>query len=451
MKVSNPFGKKYRDLCLPEGTKVIDMPDPERVGNPRQAIRAALADPIGSAPLYDIAKAKKAGKPSATAVILISDNTRPVPYKGEEGILLPIIEVLMKASYRPQEILVLVATGTHRAMSEAELRSIIDPKVFELGIAVVNHNCRNAAEQTFIGHTRRGTEVLIDSRYLRADLRIATGLIESHFMAGASGGRKSVCPGIVGEKTTYIFHGAPLMADEKSCELLIEGNPVHEESLEIAKMAGVDFIANVTLDRSFHITGLFCGDLEKAHEEGVKKLISDVQVTGCGRPDIVITHAGFVGINHYQSAKCAVSSMGILKDNGYLIILADNTDAGDILGSVNYKTTLALLKCIGAHNYDRVISSPDWTFIPDQWQVQQWAKVFKRIPQDHLFFCSPQLSAMKYPLFPGVDGATVGEGAGEDYYNDCIRNIVKAIEEKEGGRKLTVSYIADGPYVSVKA
>ena len=261
MKVSNPFGKKYPDLCLPEGTKVIDMPDPERVGNPGQAVRAALASPIGSAPLYDIAKAKKAGKPSATAVILISDNTRPVPYRGEEGILLPIIEILMKASYRPQEILVLVATGTHRAMSEAELRSIIDPKVFELGIAVVNHNCRNASEQTFIGHTRRGTEVLIDSRYLQADLRIATGLIESHFMAGASGGRKSVCPGIVGEKTTYIFHGAPLMADEKSCELLIEGNPVHEESLEIAKMAGVDFIANVTLDRSFHITGLFCGDL----------------------------------------------------------------------------------------------------------------------------------------------------------------------------------------------
>ena len=424
MKTSNPFGKKYQDLILPEGTKVIDMPDPACVRNPAQAIRQALEKPIASASLHDIAAAKKAKNGSATAVILISDNTRPVPYRGEEGILLPIIEVLTKAGFRPSEILVLVATGTHREMSEAELRAIIDEKVFDLGIRVVNHNCRNAAAQTFLGHTGRGTEVYIDSEYLRADLRIATGLIESHFMAGASGGRKSVCPGIVGEK---------------------------KESLEIAKMAGVDFIANVTLNRSFHITGLFFGDLEKAHEEGVKKLISDVQVTGCGRPDVVITHAGFVGINHYQSAKCAVSSLGILRENGYLIILADNTDAGDIVGSSNYKTTLALLKTVGARNYDRVISSPDWTFIPDQWQVQQWAKVFKRIPQDHMFFCSPQMHASGYNLYPGTDGAAVGKGAGEDFYNDCIENIMNFIQEKEGGRKLSVSYIADGPYVSVKA
>ena len=267
MKVSNPFGKKYPDLCLPEGTRVIDMPDPERVGNPKQAIQAALENPIGSASLYDIAKAKKERKPSATAVILISDNTRPVPYKGEEGILLPIVEVLMRASYRPEEILVLVATGTHRAMKDDELRAIIDPKVFELGIPVVNHNCRNAAEQTFIGHTRRGTEVLIDSRYLQADLRIATGLIESHFMAGASGGRKSVCPGIVGEKTTYIFHGAPLMADEKSCELLIEGNPVHEESLEIAKMAGVDISTDKPLLETIEYIGSLIDEMCELTEQ----------------------------------------------------------------------------------------------------------------------------------------------------------------------------------------
>ena len=208
MKTSNPFGKKYQDLILPEGTKVIDMPDPACVRNPAQAIRQALEKPIASASLHDIAAAKKAKNGSATAVILISDNTRPVPYRGEEGILLPIIEVLTKAGFRPSEILVLVATGTHREMSEAELRAIIDEKVFDLGIRVVNHNCRNAAAQTFLGHTGRGTEVYIDSEYLRADLRIATGLIESHFMAGASGGRKSVCPGIVGEKTTYITsHG----------------------------------------------------------------------------------------------------------------------------------------------------------------------------------------------------------------------------------------------------
>ena len=451
MKVDNPFGKKYPALMLPEGTKVIDMPDPELVKDPARAIRHALENPIGSKPLSEIASSKKAAKPSATAVILVSDNTRPVPYKGEEGILLPIVDVLVKAGFKTSEILVLVATGTHRSMNPDELRFMVDPKIFEMGIAVKNHDCRDNSCLTMIGHTKRGTEVQIDTRYVKADLKIATGLIESHFMAGASGGRKSVCPGVVGEKTTYVFHGAPLMADENARELLLEGNPVHEESLEVAKMAGVDFIANVTLDRSFHITGLFFGDLEKAHEAGVAKLIGDVQVSGCGEADVVITHAGFVGINHYQAAKCAVSSLGILKKDGYLVILADNTDAKDIVGSHNYKTTLALLKCIGAYNYDKVISSKDWTFIPDQWQVQQWAKVFKRIPLDHLYYCSPQMSELAYQGYPGIDGATVGDGVKNDYYNDCLGNVIKQIRSLEGDRELSISYISDGPYVSVKA
>lgn len=450
MTVENPFGNKYQRLVLPEETLIIDMPEPEVLENPALAIRKALDNPVAGPSLSEIAAAKKKAKPEAKAVILISDNTRPVPYRGEEGILLPIIELLMAQSFRSSEILVLVATGTHRSMSEAELHSIIDERVFDLGIPVVNHDCRDNSRLTFLGHTKRGTEVFIDSRYMEADLRIATGLIESHFMAGASGGRKSVCPGIVGEKTTYVFHGAPLMAHENSRELLLEGNPVHEESLEVAKMAGVDFIANVTLDRNFHITGLFFGDLEKAHCKGVEKLIADVQVTGCGEADVVITHAGFVGINHYQSAKCAVSSLGILKKGGYLVILADNTDAKDIIGSHNYKTMLALLKSIGAENYDRAISSPDWTFVPDQWQVQQWAKVFRRIPQNHLYFCSPQMSAAGYGGAPGTDGATVGNGAGKDYYNDCLANIMSEIRKREGDRTLRIRYIADGPYVSVR-
>jgi len=450
MKVDNPFGKKYPALELPEGTKVIDMPAPQLLQNPATAIREGLEHPIGGAPLSEIARAKKAAKPEATAIILVSDNTRPVPYKGESGILLPIVETLLREGFKASEILVLVATGTHRLMSEDEIRSIIDPKVFELGIRVENHDARNPALLTNMGQTKRGTEVLIDSRYLAAALRIASGLIESHFMAGASGGRKSVCPGVVGEKTTYVFHCAEFMIHENARELIIKDNPVHEESLEVAKMAGVDFIVNVTLDRFFRITGLFCGDLEKAHLAGVDRLIHDIQVRGCGQADVIITHAGFVGINHYQSVKCAVAALGILKKDGYIIILADNTDAKDIIGSHNYKTTLALLKCVGPDNFDKVLLSKDWTFIPDQWQVQEWAKVFRVIPMEHLYFCSPQVSAMKYGGYPGIDGATVGDGVKNEYYSDCVGNIMKEIQAKEGNRDLKVFYVADGPYVSLR-
>lgn len=456
MVVNNPFGSRYADLVLPDHTKVVGMSEPVRVKSPALAVREALEHPIESDPLQVIARTrmqscmKESGR-GATAVIVVSDNTRPVPYKGEEGILLPVIEVLLQEGYRKQDICVLIATGTHRAMTDDEIARMIDERVMDMGVQVVNHDCTDDSMLTYLGKTRKGTEIQINSRYVQADLKIATGLVESHFMAGASGGRKAICPGLIGEKSTFVFHGAPFMAHENSRDLNLDGNLVHEEAVEVAGIAGIDFLVNVTLDHEFHLTGIFTGHFIKAHEQAVAHISASVKVSA-RQADIVVTHAGFVGINHYQCAKCAVASLGILKENGYLVIIADTTDKGNVVGGINYRTTLALLRLVGPQNFLKMIKSKDWTFIPEQWQVQMWTKVFQRIPMDHMILYSPQLDAIWWPALPGVDGSRFLDGGKKDApeaYRTVVANALEHIAKREGKdlSSLDITWIVDGPYV----
>lgn len=460
MVVNNPFGSRFADLVLPDHTNVVGMSEPVRVKDPEAAIRYALDNPIESDSLTQIARRtmqvvkKDSGKP-ATAVIVVSDNTRPVPYKGKEGILLPVIEVLLEEGYRQEDICVLIATGTHRVMTADEIASMIDAKVLSMGVEVINHDCTDESMLTYLGKTRKGTEIQINSRYVQADLKIATGLVESHFMAGASGGRKAICPGLIGEKSTFVFHGAPFMAHENSRDLNLQGNLVHEEAVEVAGIAGIDFLVNVTLDHEFHLTGIFTGHFIKAHEAAVAHISESVKVPA-KRADIVVTHAGFVGINHYQCAKCAVASLGILKENGYLVIIADTTDKGNVVGGINYRTTLALLRLVGPQNFLKMIKSEDWTFIPEQWQVQMWTKVFQRIPMDHMILYSPQLDAIWWPGLPGVDGSKFLDGVEKDSpdaYRSVVSHALEHIAKREGKdlSSLDVTWIADGPYVIPEA
>ncbi len=446
------LGRESVNLNLPEGTDILSMSTPQPLQCPADAIQNALANSIGSPGLDEVIQAKLQDNPAATAAIVISDNTRPVPYRGDAGILWPIVERLLQHGVDSSRIVILVATGTHRPVTSTELREMLDPRVFIHQIPVRNHNCRDAKSLCHLGQTSRGTQVYINQEYVNADIKILTGLVESHFMAGASGGRKSVCPGLIGEESTYIFHGASMLASSEARDLVLAGNPCHEEALEVARMAGADYIVNVTLDHKFRVTGVFAGDLERAHEEAVQAVFSYVSIPISEPYDIVVTHAGFVGINHYQAGKVAVASLPALKPNGRLIVVANNTDT-DPVGSAQYRTVLHLLKIMGPERFNQLLLSPDWTFIPDQWQVQMWSRLFHKTVQDNVVYYSPQLSEQDYAIIPGTPGtryldASTGEDAGMATAPLVVTAAIAEVMDQyqAHGRRPTVAYLVDGPY-----
>jgi len=272
-------------------------------------------------------------------------------------------------------------------------------------------------------------------------------------MAGASGGRKTIVPGLIGEHSTQVFHGPRVLSSPYACDLQLDGNPCHEESLEGAKIAGADFILNVTLDGEFRLTGVYAGDLEAAHRLAVEELRRSVGIPLNEPYDVVITHAGRVGINHYQAAKAAVVGARAARPGGYLIIAGHHPDI-DPVGSMPYRSVLHILKMIGHERFDRLLLSPDWSFVHDQWEPQMWSKVLATIPDDHLYYCATGLTERDYEVLPGRDGqlflpetrrygtdpgqlAAMVEGAAADAISRFTGR---------GAGQARIAYLADGPY-----
>lgn len=444
-----PFISGNASVDLPVQCDLLRMVGARALDDPETAVRTALDSPIGSLSLRNLIQAKLERKRDSEAVIVISDNTRPVPYKGEGGILMPLVRTLLGEGVSRERITVLVATGTHRGLTEEELREMLDPEIFEKKIRIVNHDCKNEEKLDYLGKTSRGSRIFIDSLYMQADIKILTGLVESHFMAGASGGRKSICPGLIGEKGTFIFHGPAVLDNPRSTDLVLEGNPCHDEALEAAKAAGADFIVNVTLDSEFKVSGVFAGELEKAHKAAVDQMKEHIGVACAKTYDVVISHAGFVGINHYQAAKTGTVAMKVVKPDGYVLVAGDTVDSVNRVGALPYRTALQLLKLIGPEKFMRLIKSDQWEFLPEQWQVQMWCKLFQVIPMDHFYFYSPQFGEREYEIIPGIPGSSFVRRSGfsekmEDFYRgallDAAGNMRKAVED------LSVCFLLDGPY-----
>ncbi|WP_309386603.1 nickel-dependent lactate racemase [Cerasicoccus frondis] len=446
-----PFGKANIALNLPEFVDVLSMGSPIALENPAQAVQDALDNSIGCPGFDKVVQHKVSLGKNPSAVIVISDNTRPVPYRGESGILWPIVERLLKHGVSAHQIVVLVATGMHRGLTKDEIGTMIDRRVLEAGVRVVNHDCQETECLTYLGKTKRGSQTYINKRYLEADIKILTGLVESHFMAGASGGRKSICPGLIGEASTFVFHGAPMMADPNTTDLKLKGNPCHEEAFEVASKAGADYIVNVTLDHEFNLTGVFAGHLKSAHEAAVEHLKTYTAVPWSGEYDVVLTHAGFVGINHYQAAKAGTVAARVVKPGGHVLMVANTTDT-DVVGSLAYRTVLQILKLSGPEALEKILLSPDWKFIPEQWQVQMWARLFKKIPLDHFHYYSPQFTEADYRVCAGGRlAALAGVDALEQDPEALIPDLFKQALNKlyathRGDEPLRVAYLKDGPY-----
>jgi nickel-dependent lactate racemase len=387
--------------------------------DPRTAIAAALDRPVASTRLEELAQG------AGTACIAICDITRPVP---NHLFLRPMIERLLAAGMPASGITVLVATGLHRPCEGEELSELIgDPWVLQ-HVCVSNHFARNDADHVPLGITpTRGTVVRLDRRLVEADLRIATGLVEPHFMAGYSGGRKVIAPGLAHAETITTFHSARFMADPAAANCNIDGNPLHEEQLEIVRMLGGAFALNTVIDEHRNLSFANFGEIVESHQRAVDFARDYCEVPVSRQYQTVVTSASGYPLDatYYQTVKGMVGAMDILAPGGDLIILSECSEG---MGSREYVAAQRRLIELGRTAFLANILSKSHADI-DEWQTQMQLKAMST---GNIYLYSDKLPPTDYRS----TGVKVIESINEAVQDSLSRSSDRAI-----------AVIPEGPYV----
>ncbi len=418
MRITLDYGRTGLDVELPDERVVgpLAIRPAAPLADPAAAVAGALAHPLGTPPLATLARGRK------NACILVCDITRPVPNR---VILPPLLETLQEQGIARRDILILVATGLHRPNEGAELEEMLGPDLVA-NYRVENHHGKVLDEHDYLGTTPNGVPVHLDRRYVRADLKITTGLIEPHLMAGYSGGRKVICPGIAALETVKVWHGPKFLEHPKADCGIVEGNPVHEENTRIARMAGCDFIVNVCLDDRRQITWVGAGHMERAWEEGVRFVESVVRVSVSEPLDIVVTScAGYpLDTTFYQAVKGMTGALPIVKQGGTIIVVASLSEG---LGSAEFQHLMEDNPDLKV--FKQRILGKDY-FVMDQWQLEELAKVVER--------CKVKL------VTDGIPAETLRR-----CYVEPAATVEQAVADSlaEYGPSARIAVIPKGPYV----
>jgi len=271
------------------------------------------------------------------------------------------------------KITILIATGLHRPNLGDELVELVGEEI-AANYRVENHHGKLLAEHTYLGESPRGVPIWVDSRYVQADLKITTGLIEPHLMAGFSGGRKLVCPGISALETVKVWHGPDFLEHPLADCGILDGNPVHEENTWIARRAGCDFIVNVVIDAKRQPLFFVAGDMELAFLEGVK-FVREVVTDLVPEPvDVVVTScAGYpLDTTFYQAVKGMTAALPIVKQGGTIVVAASLTEG---IGSPEFQQLFDENSSLEVF-VERILGK-DY-FVMDQWQLEELAKVRRK-------------------------------------------------------------------------
>ncbi|MGC8638250.1 MAG: nickel-dependent lactate racemase [Isosphaeraceae bacterium] len=366
LSVTLDYGRTGLTVELPADRVVgpLSIRDVPPLDDPEGAVAAALESPTGAPPLLELARGRK------SACILVCDITRPVPNR---TILRPMLRVLHEAGIAREQILILVATGLHRESTVAEKVEMLGEEIAK-AYRVEDHHGTRREEHALIGSTPRGIPAWIDTRYLTADLKIATGLVEPHLMAGYSGGRKLICPGVAGIETVRPWHSPAILEHPRADCGILDGNPVHEENTRIARMAGCDFIVNVTIDSQRRVTSVAAGDMEQAFLKAVKFVEGIVRAPVPRAVEIVVTScAGYpLDTTFYQSVKGLTGCLPIIKQGGTIIMVASLSEG---VGSPELQSIFRSITSL--ESFVEQIHQPDY-FVMDQWQVEELAKVCRK-------------------------------------------------------------------------
>ena len=365
-RIDLSFGRGHLPVQVPDAAQatVIRKRPLAKLPDPAGAIADAFDHPIGSAPLRELARGRR------SACILVCDITRPVP---NHLFLRPMIETMLGAAIPREAITILVATGLHRPCEGAELVELIGDDWVLRNIRVENHFARDDAAHVDLGVTeRRGTPIGIDRRFVEADLRIATGLVEPHFMAGWSGGRKVVAPGVAHHATIRTFHSARFMEDPLAIQCNLVGNPLHEEQLEVVRRVGEIYALNTVLDEDRDLACVTFGEIIASHLAAVE-FVSGVTQVAVGRrfSTVVTSSAGYpLDKTYYQTVKGMVTPLDILEPGGTLIIASECSEG---FGSDEFRASQQRLVSLGVERFLQTLTAKSLAEI-DEWQTEMQLK-----------------------------------------------------------------------------
>jgi nickel-dependent lactate racemase len=419
MRIHLKYGAEGLDLNLPESPNFQGVIHPEAappLRDPEDAVARALAEPVDSPPLSELARGRK------DAVIVISDSTRPVP----NALLLPALTArLEEAGIAREAITILIATGIHRPNEDRELEALVGAEIARR-YRIVNHFSKRDEEMVRVGTIGDGVPALVNRHYVEADLKILTGFIEPHMWAGFSGGRKSILPGISSVKTLEFMHGPEMVAHPETRYGVLEGNPFHEAGLEVMAQAGADFLLNVTLDTAKRVTGVFAGHPVQAHLEGVEFLKRHC-IHSLDEPldFVVTTNSGApLDCNLYQTAKGLSGVSPAVREGGVIVIASECWEG---FGSEEYREVFEHATSPAAF-VEKLLRKE--FFIPDQWCAQETYQVM-----------------MKNEVWihtRGIDAETLRR-----FHFRPVGQIEDAVEEllERFGREARWAVVPDGPMV----
>ena len=364
MNVDLAYGRGRLPLdCPADRTTVLEPTYLDGLPDQAQAVRDALRAPFGTPPLRQLVR------PGQTVAVSICDSTRPMP----SHTVLPV--VLEELSHLPTgDLVVLVATGTHRATTAAELESMVGADVVER-VAVINHDAFDQGGLCQLPDVEPGVPVWLNRHWMEADVRVTTGFVEPHFFAGFSGGPKMVAPGLAGFETTMRLHDAEMIGAPQASWGVTVGNPIHDAIRRIALASGVDFSVDVAINRDREITSVQAGDLLSVHAamcHSVKQ--SAMQAFSSPFEVVVTTNSGYpLDQNLYQTIKGVSAAAQVVRHGGVIVCASECSDGIPSHGEYRQilserQTPDGLLEMICTPGYRR----------HDQWEVQVQAQIQQR-------------------------------------------------------------------------
>lgn len=355
-----PFGKEKIKLELPEeqvaGVLVSHAHEYKAPKSEAELVADALANPIGSPKLSDLAKGKK------NCVIISSDHTRPVP----SHVIMPQLLAELRKGNPDIDITILIATGMHRATTKEELIAKYGKEIAEHEKFVI-HVSRNDEDMVSVGTLPSGGDCRINKVAANADLLISEGFIEPHFFAGMSGGRKSVLPGIASKVTVLANHCSEFINSPHARTGILQGNPIHEDMLYAAKAAKLAFICNVVIDADKKVIAAFAGDREKAHYAGADFEMKLAGVKPVPADIVITTNGGYpLDQNIYQSVKGMTAAEATCKEGGVII---DVSSCSDGHGGEDFYNNLKNAESI-QKAMDEILARGRNETVFDQWEAQ---------------------------------------------------------------------------------